>query len=94
MHKEPQVVGPYPNSPIALSVFSIRSSAGHAKLIFIHVKSPIAGQRDRRHYDSYSQGSAALAIVGGGRVVELQNAERRGFKTERTRDRSLRLPLV
>ena len=38
------------------------------------MKSPIAGQRDRRHYDSYSQGSAALAIVGGGRVVELQNA--------------------
>jgi len=74
MHKEPQVVGPYPQLPYCSERFSIRSSAGHAKLIFIHVKSPIAGQHDRRHYDSYSQGSAALAIVGGGRVVELQNA--------------------
>jgi uncharacterized membrane protein YuzA (DUF378 family) len=36
---------------------------------------------------TYSQGSAALAIVGGGRVAELQN-ERRGFKSERTCDRS------
>ena len=74
MHKEPQVVGPYPNSPYCSKRFTIRSSAGHAKLIFIHVESPIAGQHDRRHYDSYSQVLCSARDRGGGRVVVLQNA--------------------